>query len=176
MASPKKNRKQPSFEVLLEVTDNTGSPLLIMPEEQVLRHRLRHKGVIVCLRNLHGQIFLYKRPQQASIPHGGLWSFAASGRVYAGESFYDTAERLLEDEVAVTGLELTEVARLEPTTQTGNAEAAVFVTARSSVLPRIPELGVQNGMYVDQEELRALLRDFPHMVTPFLQLAAPYLF
>lgn len=176
MAMLKKNKKQPPVDMHLEVTDNTGTPLLIMPEKQVLRHKLRHKGVIVCLRNLQGQVFLYKRPQQPSMPHSGLWSFAASGRVYAGESFYDAAERRLEEEVAVTGLELTEVARLEPSPQTGNAEAALFMTARCSVLPRIPEPGVQNGMYVDQEELRALLRDFPHMLTPFLHLAAPYLF
>lgn len=174
MATPK-NKKQPLPEILLEVTDTGGKSLLIMPEEQVLRHKLRHKGVIVCLRNLRGQVFLYKRPQSA-VPHGGLWSFAASGRVYAGESFYDAAERRLEEELAITGLDLAEVARLEPSPQTGNAETALFLTARSSVLPRVPEPGMQTGMYVDQEELRALLRDYPHMVTPFLPLVASHLF
>lgn len=172
MTTPENKRKTPSCETLLEVTDNAGKPLLIMPETQVYRHKLRHKGVIVCLRNPRGQFFLYKRPQQASVPYGKLWIFAASGKVLAGESYYDAALRCLEEGLAITGLELTEVTRLAPSPQTGNAETALFVTARNSILPRVPEPGVPNGTYVDQEELRALLKDFPHTVTPFLQLSA----
>ncbi|CAK7032304.1 MAG: hypothetical protein DELT_00410 [Desulfovibrio sp.] len=172
-----KNKKKPEYSgVLLEVADDAGKPLLVIPEEQVLRQKLRHKGVIVCLRNLQGRVFLYRRPQSTTVRHSGLWSLAASGRVIAGESFHAAAERHLAHELSITDIDMAEVARLAPSVQTGKAEAAIFLTARTSILPRIPDYSPQTAMFADQEELRALLRDFPHMVTPFLQLVLPYLF
>lgn len=176
MAAAKGTKKQTTVEVFLEVTDTPGKPLLIMPQEQVLRHKLRHKAVIVCLRNARGQIFLHKHPPQAATAHSGLWNLAASGKVFAGESCYDAALRCLETELGVTDLELHAAARFEASPQTDNAQTTLFLTTKSSVLPCISEYGQQNGMFVDQEELGALLRDFPHLVTPLLQLALPYLF
>lgn len=168
------NKKQPVPEAFLEVADAFGKPLLIMPREHVLRQKLRHKAVAVCLRNACGNIFLYKAQYRAATHYGGLWNLAAFGEVLAGESFYDAAERRLAEEIAVTGVELHETARLAPSPQTGNAETAIFLTTKNSMLPRYDSR--QNGMFVDRDEIRALLRDFPHMVSPFLRQALPYLF
>lgn len=153
----------------IEVVDNGNRPLLIMPQRQVLRQHLRHRSVIVCLRNLAGDIFLHKR----SVPekHGGLWTLAASGRVLAGESRYAAAERCLETEQGITRLELVEAASIPPSSATRNAETTLFLTARTSAIPQAAE-----GIFVDREEFRAILRDFPHMVTPFLHLAGSYIY
>ncbi|MDL2209970.1 NUDIX domain-containing protein [Desulfovibrio sp. OttesenSCG-928-O18] len=154
---------------VIEVVDGGNKPLLLMPERHVLRQNLRHRAVIVCLRNLAGDIFLHKRP--APDKHGELWSLAASCRVLAGESRHAAAERCLEAEQGIRDLELIEVASIPSSPATRNAEATLFLTARTSAIPQAGE-----GVFVDREELRAILRDFPHMVTPFLSLAAPYIY
>lgn len=165
----KRHKKNTPPDTFVEVLDNENKPLLIMPQHQAVRHNLRHRGVAVCLRNLTGHIFLHQRP--VSEAHGGQWNLAASGRVLAGESCYAAAERRLEEELGITGLQLFETTAIPASPATGNVAVALFATMKTSAIPK-----AQEGIFVDREELRAILRNFPHMVTPLLHAAVPHLY
>lgn len=154
----------------VEVIDASGRPLMIMPLASVVRQNLRHKAVIVCLRDAKGRMFVHKRPPESGPAHAGTWTAAAGGPVLEGESFHDAAERLLAEDLGLENLEKTEVDRLPSSQFTGNRVTAVFLTGKTSAMPRVNE-----GMYVDREELMAILRDYPHLTTPNLRLAAHYI-
>lgn len=159
----------------VEIIDGAGRTLLVMPREQVVRQRLRHRTVLVCLRNMQGAIFLHKKMSAGD--GGEAWLPAAHGHVLAGESRHDAAVRLLDRELGISGLEVSETARFAPAYgSAGNAEATLFLTAKTSALPRVPEPESQEGMFVDQEEFKAILRDYPNMLPPPWNLALPYFF
>ena len=159
-------------DVFIEVVDASGSPLLRMPQTHVRRQNLRHKAVFVCLRNTRGDIFLHKRPGAGVKEQAGLWSLSASGHVRAGESLYDAAARRLGEVLGVTGVELHEAGNIPPSSLTDNAGITLFMTAKTSLIPKF----ASEGMFVDREEFMAILRDFPHQVSPNVLLAAPYLY
>lgn len=162
--------------MLVEVLDAAGKPLLRMPLERVRRQRLRHRAVAVCLRNGNGLVFLHKQPTTGGQEPAGQWNFSASTKVAAGESSYDAALRKLREELDITGLELYHAGAIKPCEITENAEVALFLTAKSATIPRMRGQEPWDGMFVDKEEFAALLRDFPYMMAPVLQLAGPYLF
>jgi hypothetical protein len=148
---------------LIEIIDEAGRPLLVMPQRLAIRQNLRHKRILVCLCNPAGDIFLH--------PRGGLWDLAASAPVLAGESRYDAAQRCLDEALRIRGVELFETAKIIPPAPKDHVDVTLFLTAGTSAIPRTRE-----GMFVDKEECQAMLRDFPHMVTPFLRLALPCLY
>lgn len=160
----------------VEIIDAAGKTLLVMPREQVLRQRLRHRAVLVCLRNTRGGIFLHKKYSAGD--GGETWLPAVHGLVLAGESRLDAAVRLLSAELGISGLEVSEVARFAQSASGSaeNVETTLFLTAKTSALPRLPEPESHEGMFVDQEEFKAILRDYPHMLPPLWNLALPYFF
>lgn len=180
MPAPLDRRNTPPLpEATIAVIDAEGNDLLFMPEPQVIRQKLRHRTVLVVLRNTRGHVFLYKSTTGSGQElQGETWLPAVHGRVLAGESRYDAALRLLDATLGVTELELYEAARFSPpdTAPVGNVETTLFLTAKTSALPRLDTQDPLSGMFVDKEELRAVIRDYPHMVTPLWGLALPYFF
>jgi isopentenyldiphosphate isomerase len=166
-------KQQPSLvpDADIEVLDEGGRPLLVMPQTQVLRQKLRHHTVLVCLRNANGHVFLYKSEEQE-----GIWLPAIHGRVVAGESRHDAAMRLLKNVFGISRVAVSDVARFrQPAADSaGNVDVTLFLTAKTSAVPRFREQDAPDGIFVDREELRAVMRDYPHMVTPFWNLALPY--
>ncbi len=158
----------------LEVLDRSGKTLLIMPRKSVLRHKLRHRMVLVCLRDLEDKIYVHKRARGCAT-HPGLWNISASGLVLAGEARMDAALRELAKGPGVSGLELTLTVVAEPSVATGNAEISLYRTHPVSALPRPNPATIEEGMFVDRDELRALVRDLPHLLTPALLWTAEQL-
>ncbi len=176
MPMKSKRQKSPPFpDVAIDVIDNAGKPLLTMPQSLVLRQKLRHRTVLVCLRNADSHIFLYKNPAGTGDAQGETWLPAIFGRVLSGESRHAAGVRLLDRVFGITGLEIYETARFTPPPAgpSGNVEVSLFLTAKTSIIPHIRD---QEGMFVDGEEFRAILRDYPHMVTPLWNQVFPYLF
>ena len=181
MATAKRLKATQLFsEASIAVMDAVGNDLLIMPETQIVRQKLRHRTVLVALRNTHGHVFLYKSSAagSGSDQQGEVWLPAVHGRVLADESRHDAALRLLGETLGIAELELFEAARFSHSEigHVENVETTLFLTAKTSALPRMRTQDSLDGMFVDKEELRAIIRDYPHMVTPFWNLALPYFF
>lgn len=173
MAAKKKWIPTPQPDI--EVIDAAGSPLLVMPQDQVLRQKLRHKTVLVCLQNVRGNIFLYKPMAETS---GDMWLPGVYGRVFAGESRHDAAIRLLDHGLGITGLDIAATARFTELTPgtVENVDITLFLTAKTSAIPRPREQEGREGMFVDREELRAIARDYPDMLPSFWTPALAYFF
>ena len=178
MVKTTKHAQDAPPESILEVTDSAGKTLLHMPQGLVMRQKLRHRAVLVCLRNTHGHIFLFRSSTVLPGTQGNVWAPAVFGRVLAGESRYAAAHRLLEKELGISGLELFERGTFIPeaTEHAGNVAVTFFLTAKTSAIPRLAASEAQDGMFVDREEFRAIMRDYPHMLTPFWNRAMPYFF
>ena len=170
------SRNKAASDQLIEVIDAANRPLLHMPLELIRRQSLRHKAIAVCIRNKHGHIFLHKHPEEGPPEHTGQWNFSATGHVLAGESCYGAAKRRLYESLAVTGIELHNVGTIAASSITKNAEVSLFLSAKTAAIPQLREQDFWDGMFVDKEEFTALARDFPHLVSPVLQLAEPRLF
>lgn len=151
----------------LEVLDNKGRPLLLMPKESVQRQHLPHKVVLVALRDHEGRLYLHKRSRtRARQP--SLWNISVSGPVLAGEARADTALRRLAEDLGIRNVPLRRQAVIPPSAATDNIEVTLFL-AGPTMLPPYPNSNVaEESMYVDQDELEALARDLPQMLTPAL--------
>ncbi len=174
---PRTSAFSPVEQEQLEVLDSAGNPLLVMPRETVLRQRLPYKVALVALRDQNGGIYLHKR-SGARTRRPGLWGLSAAGVVLAGEAREDAARRNLAEELRIRDADLRVLACLPPSEETGHAELTLFTAERpASSLFRDPLAG-EGGMYVDQDELEALARDLPHLLTPALHcvIAAGVLF
>lgn len=153
----------------LEVLDANGRPLLVMPKESVQRQHLRHKVVLVALRDQDGKLYLHKRSRtRARQP--SLWNISVSGPVLAGEARADTALRRLAEDLGIRNVPLREQAVIPPSATTDNVEVTLFLAGPTALPPSPNASVVEESMYVDQDELEALARDLPRMLTPALHL------
>ena len=166
-------------EAHIEVIDDNGKTLLIMPQMQVLRQKLRHRTVLVSLRNARGLLYIFKRPIiTPGELHRDVWVPAAHGAVFARESCHEAGTRLLKQVFGFSDVELVETATFSqsPTSPEGNIAVTLFLSARTSAIPRLSDQDGAEGMFVDREEFRALTHNYPYMVTPFWNKVIPYFF
>lgn len=170
----KKNTDRLKFQMteadeLLEVIDAAKNTLMIMPRLQVLEQGLAHKIVLILLRNRENKIYIHKRAQGKKF--AGLWSVSTAGHVLAGESFEDAALRELDEELGISNANLTAVADAGPNPANGNTWVRLFISARGQFLINPDPREIDYGMFVDQEELEALLTNMSELVGPSLQWA-----
>lgn len=156
---------------LIEVLDENARPLLLMPRAAALAQRLSHQAVLAVARNREGQIYLHRRSERKK-SYPGLWSVSASGLVKAGEALEEAALRKLDEEIGVSGLSLTHVTTAAPSAATGWGRISLFLSSPANILINPDPEDISVGMFVDEDELAALMRDMPEMLTPALKWAA----
>ena len=161
----------PSQDELLEVLDEKSRPFIIMPRSTVLEQGLRYHTVLVLVRNRDRQIYIHKRSAlKKSYP--GLWNVSVAGLVQAGEALEDAALRELSEELGVSGLPLSHATSISPSSDTDWAHVSLFLSNPANLLLNPNPDEISEGMFVDEDELTALIRDMPEMLTPALKWAA----
>lgn len=183
--SPRSSGHEPAFrdtlspENSLEVFDESGRFLLVMPKESVLRQRLVCRATVVALMarmDNEERVFLCKLSRRHPV-HPGLWDISASSYLFPGESFLDAALRSLAARLVRAEMNLAPVVHMPPTPETRNRELVLFKSRPGSSHPPLrPEGEVEDTLFVDREELAALMRDMPELTTPALRLAAGHVF
>lgn len=158
-------------EECLEITDAHDRPLMIMPIAQARRQALRHRVVLVMLHDAEGRVYLQKRGARKHL-YPGRWDLSATGHVRAGESREDAARRELREELDIDVVHLMRLAEIPATVDTGFAHVTLYAAASTGAPPRPNPAEVADGMFVDPDELAALLEDFRDMLTPALVWAA----
>ncbi len=90
--------------------------------------RLMHRAVHVLLFNSEGEIYLQKRSMEKDAAPG-KWDSSASGHVDPGETYHDSAERELCEELNIQGNpSLEKIAKLSACRQTGMEFTEVYKT------------------------------------------------
>lgn len=161
----------PSGSEIVEVLDAEARPFMLMPRPSVMAQKLFHRVVLVLVRNREGLIYLHRRAS-AKKNYGGLWSVSASGFVKAGEALEDAALRELDEELGISGLPLSPAATAAPCPATDYAQISLFIAPPSNIMVNPNPEEISEGMFVDEDELAALLRDLPEAVAPALKWAA----
>lgn len=100
-AQPHTPSHDPKDEIIAIVDENnriTGQA----PRREMRRHRLIHRATYILVTNRHGQIFVQKRTPTKDI-YPGFYDIAAGGVVLAGETYEESAQRELTEELGITG-------------------------------------------------------------------------
>ena len=76
-----------------------------MPRLQLRQRGLIGRATFILLFNSAGELCVHRRTLSKAV-YPGYWDVAAGGMVAAGESYVDSAARELEEELGVSGVEL----------------------------------------------------------------------
>jgi hypothetical protein len=148
---------------LVEVLDQRGRPLLLMPVQAAQARNMPHRVALANLRDRAGRLWLTRRPRpKPDLPY--YWDFAARGPVLAGEAGAGAAARLLKAALDLPDTQPVPRAALPPLAFEGARRCFLFTAVRRSgqVASRA------KGMFVDQDELAGLAEHFSDLLSPCL--------
>ena len=151
----------------LEVVDKRNRPFLVLSRNEAHRQRLFHRAVLILLFDPRHALFLQKRSMSKDL-YPGRWDVSASGHVLVGESESDAARRELEEELGIETERLRFLAHLPASSDTAYEFVTLFCAETYLGHIRLHPEEVDDGMFVDQDELMCMVRDFPELLTPGL--------
>jgi Isopentenyldiphosphate isomerase len=154
---------------LVELTDRNDRPLLVAPRKGVRRLGLIRRVVLVALRDAAHRIYIQQRgPHCDAMP--GYWDLSATGHIQAGESREDAARRELEEEIGVARVRIIRVLEKAPDEES-DVFSTLFLAGPTGDIPVPNPEEVSDGMFLDEDELRALAAYTPDRITPALRWA-----
>ena len=148
---------------LVEILDQQGRPLLLMPKQAAIAKNMPHCVALVSLCERGGRLWLTRGRRQKPYPQR-YWDFSARGQVLAGEAQASAAARLLAETLGLPDTQPVPHAVL-PSLAFEGARRCILFTAvqRGRQVPSRAE-----GMFVDQDELTGLAEHFPDLLSPCL--------
>jgi isopentenyl-diphosphate delta-isomerase len=148
---------------LVEILDQQGRPLLLMPKQVALARDMPHRVALVSLRERGGRLWLTRSARQKP-DNSRYWDFSARGQVLAGEARTSAAARLLQEVLGLPDTQAEEQAVLPPLAFEGARQCILFTAVlRGAQHPFLAE-----GMFVDKDELDGLAEHFPDLLSPCL--------
>jgi len=85
---------------LIEVIDDDFNVLKVVPRDEIIEKNLKHKSVVVILRNNKNKFFVTQRKSRRRL-FPLKWDLGVTGFVREGESFEQAAARELKNELDV---------------------------------------------------------------------------
>jgi isopentenyl-diphosphate Delta-isomerase len=158
---------------LLEYVDINDHVLGTATRAEIHRQGLMHRSVHIFVFNDHGEIYLQRRSATKD-RHPSKLDSSAAGHVDPGESYFETAQRELEEELGLRA-EIKEVLRISACEITDN-EHVVLYESVTSVEPAPNAEEIQWGAFVESTELTKSMRENPEDFVPaFVLLWNEYL-
>jgi len=144
---------------IFDVVDENDHVIGQAPRAEVHARRLRHRAVHVLLFNTAGDLYLQKRSAtKDSAPL--CYDSSASGHLDAGEAYDACAVRELREELAITGVTLQRLFKLDTCPETGQEFVWVYRLIGDHV-PVPDPVEIESGRYWPLSELRAELAAQP---------------
>lgn len=154
---------------LVEITDNSGIPFLLMPEHIVKKKKMRHRIIFVILKDKKNRALFVKKQ---TAEKNSLWEFPCYGMVFAGESAEGTAYKELSENFYIDdSIKMQEIATLPYLYDDMYVTATVFRAGPFSGTFRCNEEKIQDAMFVDKDELNGLLAYAPDIFNPIITWA-----
>jgi len=148
---------------LVEILDQRGRPLLLMPKQAALARNMPHRVALVILRERGGRLWLARRARQKP-DSARYWDFSARGQVLAGEARASAAARLLHEALGVPDAQPVLHAVLPPLAFEGVRQCTLFTAVRRGGQASFRT----EGMFVDKDELAGLAEHFSDLLSPCL--------
>ncbi len=165
-----KHAFSPVDDELIEILDENGRSFMLMPRKQAMQQQLPYRVALVVLRNRENKVYIHKRAAHTK-SYSGLWSVSASGAAKAGEAMEDAALRELREELGVNGIQLYQMAEIAASAQTDWSRVFLFLSQPANVIVNPAPEEISEGMFVDPDELSAMIRQMPELLTPALKWA-----
>lgn len=154
---------------LVEITDNAGSPFLLMPEHIVKKKKMRHRIIFVVLKDKKNRILLIKKIRS---DQNTLWEFPCYATVYAGESAEGTAYAELKKHFYIDdSIKMKEIATVPYLQEDIYVMATVFLAGPYYGMLNCNVETIQDAMFVDKEEFEGLLAFDAEMFNPIITWA-----
>ncbi len=93
------------IEEQVQIVDRQNRITGAAPRSVMRRKALTHRASFILVFNTSGELFLQKRTETKDI-YPGYWDVAAGGVVMAGESYEESAERELAEELGIRDVPL----------------------------------------------------------------------
>lgn len=151
----------------LEVVDEDNRPLAILSKDMVHRQLLKHRSIQVLVFNPEKKIYLQKRNKNKRF-FPGRWDVSARTHPKVGESAFDGARRILNDELQLEVEHPQFIRALPACPETGFEHVTIYSVTRNTqpITPNLDE--VSEGYYFSREELTCLIKEFRELLTPNL--------
>ncbi|MBA3014204.1 MAG: NUDIX hydrolase YfcD [Proteobacteria bacterium] len=91
-----------SRDEIVAIVDEENQVTGQAPRSEMRRHRLIHRACYILVTNHYGEIFVQKRTPTKDI-YPGYFDIAAGGVVLAGETYEESAQRELAEELGING-------------------------------------------------------------------------
>jgi len=151
----------------IEVLDESGRPIGVMPRDEAHRRGLLHRCVHVFVLDPQGQLWLQQRAMDRRL-WPGLWTSSASGHVEAGEDEGFAAAREVEEELGLV-LQPRRVAEFRYRDEHENELASLW-EGRTDAQPE-PGPEVMAVRAVSRVALQAWMRAAPREFAPSFRAA-----
>jgi 8-oxo-dGTP pyrophosphatase MutT (NUDIX family) len=142
---------------LVDLVDEEGRVVGTASRSVVRRDNLRHSATAVLVRDSAGRIYVHRRSDNKDWAPG-QWDAAAGGVIAAGEEPHASALRELEEELGITGTELTDLGTHLYEDDTVRCFEHAYQTVWEGPVRHQPE-EVAEGRWATLAELAALLAD-----------------
>ena len=151
-----------SAKELVEIVDRNNNSIGAVTRHIMRQQNLPHRASYVLVFNRNGQLFIQKRTRTKDI-YPGCWDLAAGGVVLAGESYLESAQRELREELGLTGARLTHLFDQYFEESGNQVWGRVFFCVSEGPFTLQRE-EIDHGRFIDLDEIEALHQTEP--VTP----------
>lgn len=87
-------------EEIVQIVDRNNSPINTVPRKVMRQQGLIHRASYILVFNAENELFIQKRTMIKDV-YPGYWDIAAGGVVLAGESYLESAQRELYEELGI---------------------------------------------------------------------------
>ncbi len=163
--SDSKNIFNMSSTLSVEFMDDDKHVLIIAPITQASKFKLSYKVVWVCLMDHAHRMYISRRASHLT-EYPNLWDFSTSGCVLFQEAYEDAAIRQLSQYLNIYDFSIHHHMPCSIQINDVPIFATIFIAKALSAHPK-PNLDyVQEGLFLDKEELMGLAFEASEFLTP----------
>ncbi len=154
------------YQNLVEIYDNRGEKIMIMPLELAKKKKMLHKIVFIILKDKNNRVLLSKKIEQGKV--NSLWSLSGYNAVFLGQSTLGTAIEELKNNYFIEDIKIKEIHTLPFMENDVPLSATIYSAGPWWNSLRINSNYVADAMFVDKDELSGLLEIQPEMFSSLL--------
>ncbi len=144
---------------LLDVVNDTDEVESQSMRSVVHEQGLLHRGVHVLLFTPEGELLIQKRSADRS-QYASLWDCSVSEHVKAGESYHEAAQRGLQEELGITGVDLQPLVKFKLNYGRNDNEISVVFEGRTVPTEMHPDpIEIESIHWLSLEELNTRMEE-----------------
>lgn len=140
----------------LDIVDENNNIVTTATRNNILKHNLIHRGVVIFIFNSKGEIFIHKRTANKKI-YPGMWNMTCGGSVVSEENFFKGAIRETTEETGIKNPKLEFLFMDRYKSILDNVIAAVYKLKFNGNI-KIQKEEIEKGFFVSIRELKKLIK------------------